>query len=129
MKLAPHEHAPMQPHSSTRLEASSTVQEEMRRSSQDLSEFSSATKWRIPVVQQRTAAARAVPESEAKAKSQCRKFRRRSRFHSHSSPRIQCDQKSDGWSWKRPSESKELSVRLLSGLSTEQPVIKKAVEM
>ena len=55
--------------------------------------------------------------------------RRRSRFHSHSLLRKQCDQKSDAWSWKRPSESKELSVRLLPGLSTKQPEIKNEVEM
>ena len=47
----------------------------------------------------RTDAARTVPEREAKAKSQCREFRRR------------------------------LSVRLLPGLSTKQPGIKNEVEM
>ena len=91
--------------SSTRLEASSTVQDEMRRSSQDLSEFSSATKWRIPVVRQRTAAARAVPESEAKSKIP-----------------IQRDHK------KIEIPQSQL-VRQLSGLSTKQPVTKMAMEM
>ena len=41
----------------------------MRRSNQDVSEFSSATKWRIPVVQQRTDAARAVPESSEEGRA------------------------------------------------------------
>ena len=56
-------------------------------------------------------------------------FFRRSRVHSHSLHKKRSDPKSDARSWKRLSESKVLSVRLLSGLSTKQQEIKKAMEM
>ena len=46
-----------------------------------------------------------------------------------SGPLAKITSSTDARSWKRPSESKELSVRLLSGLSTKQPEIKEAVEM
>ena len=62
-------------------------------------------------------------------KSQSREFRRRSRLHSYSLHKKRCDPKSDARRWKRPSKSKILSVRLLPGLSTKQPEIKKAMEM
>ena len=42
--------------------------------------FDAKTKWWTPVVQQRTDATGAVPEREAKSKSQSREFRRRSRI-------------------------------------------------
>ena len=55
--------------------------------------FDSEPKWWTPVVQQRTGAADAVPERQAKAKSQSREFRRRSRFHNHILHKTRCDPK------------------------------------
>ena len=110
-----------------------TVQVELTRSSQEVSgsiqKQSGESSCPTENGHRRTDAARAVPESEAKAESQCRKFRRRSRFHSHSLHKKRCDPKSDARRRKRPSESKELSVMLLSGLSTKQPAIREATEM
>ena len=71
-----------------------------------------------------------VQEEMRKNQNPSPEFTRRSRVHSHSLHKKRCDQKSNAGSWKRPSGSKVLSVRmLLSGLSTKQPEIKKAMEM
>ena len=105
-KQAPHEHAQQlnfpQPQffnkvvddRVTRRDKSHSPSEDEKKQSRSL-RVDAKTKWWTPVVQQRTDAAGAVPEREAKSKPQSREFRRRSRFRSHSMHRKRCDPKSD----------------------------------
>ena len=107
MNLAPREHAQTvefhQPQFINKVvdgddaETNLTVQVERRRSSREVSVSSQSQSggFQLSNREQTTDAARAVPESEAKAKTQSREFRGRSRFRSNSLHRKRCDPKSD----------------------------------